>query len=62
MNGFSGLKLGEMIKRFVLKVILIGIIVVMLFKKFNGSLINEFCFFVFIGSVNVVYFDLNECV
>lgn len=62
MNSSSGLKLGEMIKRFALKAILIGITAAMLFKKLNGSPINEPCLSVLIGSVNVVYPDLNECV
>lgn len=62
MNSSSGLKLGEMIKRFALKAILIGITAAMLFKKLNGSPINEPCLSVLVGSVNVVYPDLNECV
>lgn len=53
MNSSSGLKLGEMIKRFALKAILIGITAAMLFKKLNGSPINEPCLSVLIGSVKV---------
>lgn len=49
-----------MIKRFALKAILIGITAAMLFKKLNGSPINEPRLSVLIGSVNVVYPDLND--